>query len=85
MVGCPPLPLDNEGAAGDVVCPVPGGKAPIATLVRCHPLHSHQHQMRCEMSILPLASEPNYGATTAPLSSWNANTQRVHAPPLADK
>jgi hypothetical protein len=41
--------------------------------------------MRCKMSILPLASEPNYGATTAPLSSWNANTQQVHTPPLADK
>jgi hypothetical protein len=85
MGGCPPLPLDKEGAAGDAVCPVPGGEAPIATLLRCHPHHNHQHQMRCEMSILPLASELNYRATTAPLSFWNANTQQVHAPPLADK
>jgi hypothetical protein len=33
MGGCPPLPLDKEGAAGDAICPVLGGEAPIGTLV----------------------------------------------------
>jgi hypothetical protein len=44
-----------------------------------------QHEMRCEMSILPLTMEPIFEATTASLSSPLANTPRTHALALTDK
>jgi hypothetical protein len=71
--------------AGDVVFPVPGVEARIATSVHRRPLHSRPHEMRCEMSILPLTTEPIFEATTASLSSGLANTQRIHALALTDK
>jgi hypothetical protein len=39
-----------------------------------------QHQMKYEMSNLPLTSEPNYGATTAHFSCHTT----CHASPLTD-
>jgi hypothetical protein len=44
-----------------------------------------QHEMRCEMSILPLTTEPIFKTTTASLSSGLANTQRIHALALTDE
>jgi hypothetical protein len=44
-----------------------------------------QHEMRCEMSFLPLTMEPIFEATTASLSSRLANTQRIHALALTDE
>jgi hypothetical protein len=45
--GCPTLPMDKERAAGDAVCSVPGGEAPIATLVRHHPSPQTKWDMKC--------------------------------------
>jgi hypothetical protein len=80
--GFPTLPMDKEGAARPAALFAPYPAAKLGSPRAYDALLSTvaQQQMRYEIPILPLTIEPNYGVTTAPLSSHTV----CHASPLTD-
>jgi hypothetical protein len=70
--GWPTLPIDKEGAAGDLFAPYPATRLRSPREYVAVLSTTAQKQMRCELSNLPLTSEPNYRTTTAHLSSYTA-------------